>query len=133
MSMISAQCDQLRERAKELCSLAPDPAVPYLVPSTKETMALAMRSAASEMEDAANTIWELRCKLVDIVADLQEALAENAKLRELVAQRTAKRVTVSNSDTDHATGHCECGACGGAIDPFDTYCRHCGASLEEDA
>lgn len=85
MSMISAQCDQLRERAKELCSLAPDPAVPYLVPSTKETMALAMRSAASEMEDAANTIWELRCKLVDIVADLQEALAENARLRELVA------------------------------------------------
>ena len=84
MSWISAQCDQLRERAKELCSLAPDPAVPYLVPSTKETMALAMRSAASEMEDAANTIWELRCKLVDIVADLQEALAENAKLRELV-------------------------------------------------
>lgn len=82
MSMISAQCDQLRERAKELCSLAPDPAVPYLVPSTKETMALAMRSAASEMEDAANTIWELRCKLVDIVADLQEALAENARLRE---------------------------------------------------
>ena len=60
MSMLSAQCDKLRERAKELRSLAPDPAVPYLVPSTKETMALAMRSAASEMEDAADTIWELR-------------------------------------------------------------------------
>ena len=81
MSMLSAMRDELRERAKELRGLAPDPAVPYLVPSTKETMALAMRSAASEMEDAANTIWELRCKLVDIVADLQEALAENAKLR----------------------------------------------------
>ena len=59
-SMLSAQVDKLRERAKELRSLAPDPAVPYLVPSTKETMALAMRSAASEMEDAADTIWELR-------------------------------------------------------------------------
>jgi hypothetical protein len=47
--------------------------------------------------------------------------------------RTAKRVIVSNADTDHATGHCECGACGGAIDFFDTYCRHCGVKLEEDA
>jgi hypothetical protein len=58
---------------------------------------------------------------------------ENAKMRELVAQRTAKRVIVSNADTDHATGHCECGACGGAIDPWDEWCRHCGARMEEDA
>lgn len=66
-------------------------------------------------------------------ADKMDCLAtENAKLRELVAQRTAKRVIVSNSDTDHATGHCECGACGGAIDPWDAWCRHCGAKLEED-
>ena len=49
------------------------------------------------------------------------------------AKRTAKRVIVSNSDTDHATGHCECGACGGAIDPWDKWCRHCGARMEEDA
>lgn len=49
------------------------------------------------------------------------------------ARRTAKRVVVSNGDTDHATGHCACGACGGAIDFFDAYCRHCGAKLEEDA
>jgi len=47
--------------------------------------------------------------------------------------RTAKRVVASNSDTDHATGHCECGACGGAIDFWDAWCRHCGAWLEEDA
>ena len=62
-----------------------------------------------------------------------ELIAENAKLWELVAQRTAKRVVASNADTDHATGHCECGACGGAIDPWDAYCRHCGARMEEDA
>ncbi len=49
------------------------------------------------------------------------------------AKRTAKRVVVSNHETDHATGHCACGACGGAIDFFDAYCRHCGAKLEEDA
>jgi hypothetical protein len=58
---------------------------------------------------------------------------ENAKLRGLVAERTARRVILSNADTDHATGHCECGACGGAIDPWDAYCRHCGVKLEEDA
>lgn len=56
----------------------------------------------------------------------------DAKLRELVAQRTAKRVVVSNHDTDHATGHCECGACGGAIDPWDKWCRHCGARMEDE-
>jgi hypothetical protein len=47
--------------------------------------------------------------------------------------RTARRVIVSNADTDHATGHCECGACGGAIDFWDKWCRHCGTKLEEDA
>ena len=64
-------------------------------------------------------------------ADKMDCLdTENAKLRELVAQRTAKRVIVSNAGTDHATGHCECGACGGAIDPWDRWCRHCGRRLE---
>ena len=57
---------------------------------------------------------------------------ESAELRELVAQRTAKRVVASNEDTDFATGYCECGACGGAIDPWDAYCRHCGAWLEDE-
>lgn len=47
--------------------------------------------------------------------------------------RTARRVVTSNANTDHATGHCACGACGGAIDPWDAWCRHCGANLEEDA
>ena len=79
MSMLSAQIDELRERAKELRNLAPDPAVPYLVPSTKETMALSMWSAASEMEYAADTIWQLR-------DDLQRTNAEYAKLRELVRE-----------------------------------------------
>jgi hypothetical protein len=63
----------------------------------------------------------------------QNVEAENDRLRKLVAQRTAKRVVVSNSDTDHATGHTACGVCGGAIDFWDAYCRHCGANLEEDA
>ena len=89
MSMISAQIDGLRERAKELRNLAPDPDVPYLVPSTKETMALAMRSAAIEMEGAADTIWQLR-------DDLQRANDENAKLRE----QMERLVTLLRVDCD---------------------------------
>ena len=72
--MISSQCDKLRERAAELRNLAPKPEVPYLVPSTKETMALAMMSAASEMEQVADLILELR-------DDLQRANAKNESLR----------------------------------------------------
>lgn len=41
----------------------------------------------------------------------------------------AERVVVSNRETDHATGHCECGRCGLPIDPWDAFCRHCGAEL----
>lgn len=44
--------------------------------------------------------------------------------------RVARRVIVSNHATDCATGHCECSACGGAIDPWDKFCRHCGTRLE---
>ena len=64
--------------------LAPDPNVPYLVPSTKETMALAMRSAASEMEDAADTIWQLRNLNLDTASENDDLKAENAKLRALL-------------------------------------------------
>lgn len=46
--------------------------------------------------------------------------------------RVARRVIVSNHATDCATGHCECSACGGAIDPWDAWCRHCGARLEDE-
>ena len=39
-------------------------------------------------------------------------------------------VIVSDGDTDGATGYCRCGACGEAIDPWDKYCRHCGAGVQ---
>ena len=42
----------------------------------------------------------------------------------------ARRINVSNVDTDYATGHCACSACGKAIDFWDGYCRRCGAKLE---
>lgn len=66
--MISAQCDELR--------------------AMSESVGLAMPQAATLMMEAADTIWELRCKLGGMV-DMRErarlAEAENAKLRELVA------------------------------------------------
>lgn len=40
-------------------------------------------------------------------------------------------VIVSDESTDCATGHCECELCGSAIDPWDKYCRHCGAEVEQ--
>ena len=41
---------------------------------------------------------------------------------------TAERASRTN---DGLTGHCECTACGWPIDPFDAYCRHCGAKLTD--
>ena len=86
MSTLSAKCDRLRERAEEMRFLAPDPDVPYLIPSTKETMALAMRSAASEMEDAADTIWQLRNTNLDTANENDDLKAENEERRERVAE-----------------------------------------------
>ena len=43
---------------------------------------------------------------------------------------TATKVDVFNHDTDCATGHTECSACHGSVDPFDRFCRHCGSGFE---
>lgn len=42
---------------------------------------------------------------------------------------TTHAVTVSDESTDGATGHCECELCGQPIDPWDRFCRHCGAEV----
>lgn len=39
-------------------------------------------------------------------------------------------VIVTDGSTDCATGHCECGVCGEAIDPWDRYCRWCGIEVD---
>lgn len=39
--------------------------------------------------------------------------------------RIAKPIIVSNG----ATGYCRCEACRKWIDPWDRYCKHCGAKL----
>ncbi len=44
-----------------------------------------------------------------------------------VPDYTTAAICVSNG----VTGHCECEACGKSIDPWDDYCRHCGARITE--
>lgn len=98
MSMLSSLRDRLRDRAKELRSLADGLAAPCLATSTKEIMALAMIAAASDLEAAADMILELRNQCNDLMdenerlrscltddADNARAiLHESAELRELV-------------------------------------------------
>lgn len=44
---------------------------------------------------------------------------------------TTHAIIVSDESTDCATGHCECELCSEPIDPWDKYCRHCGAEVEQ--
>lgn len=70
--------------------------------------------------------WGDRGELCDLMTvDDQRQMA--CWLRTMA--RTAPRVIVSDPATDCATGHCECGECGGAIDMWDNYCKHCGVGL----
>jgi len=55
-----------------------------------------------------------------------------AYLEDYAAARTARRVIAADGETDCATGHCECGRCGRAIDPWDAWCKHCGSRLEDE-
>ena len=78
MSMLSAQCDELREVADEVSKLEYTDKVS--VPWMRNKLAPMLRTAA-------DTIWELRCRLADMV-DMRErarlAEAENAKLVEII-------------------------------------------------
>ena len=67
MSILSLQCERLRDRADELRMLASGMDAPYIVPSTKETMAYAMSSAAHELNAAADTIEAQRDKLQGVI------------------------------------------------------------------
>ena len=44
-----------------------------------------------------------------------------------VVERTTATHMIVNQGT---TGHCACTGCGKAIDPWDAWCRHCGALME---
>ena len=77
MSMLSAQCDELREVATRYDELQVGAVKAVTMPS----------NMGSILREAADTIWELRCKLSDMVDERERARvaeAENAKLRELL-------------------------------------------------
>lgn len=63
MSMLSAQCAELRDKAKLLRGHADGLKAPYVIPSTKELMMLTMLDSATRMEEAADTIVSLRDRL----------------------------------------------------------------------
>lgn len=103
MSMLSAQCDELRSMA--------------------ESVGLAMPQAATLMMEAADTIWELRCKCAGMV-DMRErarlAETENARLREQVAEACMQlggawvRCTKLRElvrDYERCTMHADCSRC----------------------
>jgi len=84
MSMISAQCDVLRDAADELARVTNG--IRSGVPaSTWHGMTYVFDNAAHWLRQAADTILELRCKLVDQSEEIKRLESENAKLRELVA------------------------------------------------
>jgi len=86
MSMISRQCDELRDKAKLLRMLAKGLEAPYVVPSTKQLMAMAMYDSATRMEGAADTIRELREKFSGTVDERErvwELQTESDSLRDL--------------------------------------------------
>lgn len=72
MSMLSAQCDELRELATRFDEIRVGATRAVRIPS----------DTGSVLREAADTIWELR-------DDLQRANAENTKLRGLVADMYA--------------------------------------------
>lgn len=47
-------------------------------------------------------------------------------------ERRAVRINVSNKQTDYATGHSECSACGCHVSPIARYCEGCGAFFGEE-
>lgn len=88
-------------------------------PHWYDDMAYLTREAAQRRADQLrednrdNYFYSAEVVEVELVDDLPPA-------------RTAKAIVVSNG----ATGYCRCEACRKWIDPWDRYCKHCGAKLE---
>lgn len=88
MSMISAQCDELRKTADEL-----DEKAKAYAPTAHNTLSPMLRQAA-------DTIWELRCKLAGVVDqrdEIERLKVENEKLRKY-AKITADNLYRSGCD-----------------------------------
>lgn len=140
MSMLSAQCDILRETAELIEDHGRVGFGDLIITDPL------MVDAAKEMRDAADTIWQLRCDCVELRGQMDDAKhdlsifsgriveleAENAKLRERVAEleellpengRWYRAETVEAyvaeiaklrelvRDYEHCTMHADCARC----------------------
>lgn len=118
MSMLSSQCSELREKAKLLRMHADGLSAPYIVPSTKELMAITMLDSSGRMEDAADTIESLRDRLqTDVLG------SGTCKLEE----------TESYSSERGIVYVLECSNCGQECEHVNgdyEYCPHCLAKNE---
>lgn len=84
MSMISAQCDELRKEADELQNLI-DNGHNHTWPGFVSIL----HHAQQGLRSAAETIWELRCKLAGVVDksdEIKRLERKNTKMRELLCE-----------------------------------------------
>ena len=90
MSMISSRCDELRETADEL-----DERAKLYAPTGRNVLSPMLRSAA-------DTIWELRCKLAGVVDqsdEIERLKDENAKL---IVKLNAEHIARQNVEVENA-------------------------------
>lgn len=87
---------------------------------------------AAHVAELEAEIFKLRKERDTLCRRIDELCMENEQLRNQHTAK-AKRNVVSNHDTDCATGHSECSACGGTVNPYALFCEHCGAEFKEDA
>jgi hypothetical protein len=79
--MTDNRVTELREKAKLLRGHAEGLNAPYVIPSTKELMALTMLDSAGRMEEAADTIISLRNRLQQ--AEYAKALLSKSEARKI--------------------------------------------------
>jgi len=61
-----------------------------------------------------------------LCVELLDCVDSPDRLVNMLFGKRSKAIIVSNG----ITGTCRCESCGNTIDPWDRYCKHCGARLE---
>lgn len=63
-----------------------------------------------------------------LTVNLWDYVYSPVDLVNLLFGKRSKAIIVSNG----VMGHCRCESCGNSIDPWDAYCKYCGAHLVPD-
>lgn len=111
-SILGSQIKELRDKAKLLKAHADGLSAPFVIPSTKELMALTMLDSASRMEEAADTVESLRDRLQDSECDVVKSYGKHPV--------TNNEVVLYN-----------CSKCGMWIGLSANYCGNCGARIRK--